>query len=86
MLGTEPGGWCMLGKYFMMELHFQPGLELAVIFLPQPPKCWDCRCGPPHLTPSHVFQYSENVLSHYLPDLEGLLRYGVGGEEEHHLV
>ena len=34
-----------------LELTFvaQAGLELALILLPQPPKCWDYRRAPPHL-------------------------------------
>jgi hypothetical protein len=32
----------------------QAGLEL-VILLPQPPKCWNYRCVPPHSASEHLF-------------------------------
>lgn len=40
-------------------IHYavRAGIELVVVFLPQPPKCRYCRCWPPHLAPPLIYKW-----------------------------
>jgi hypothetical protein len=47
----------VLGLNLALKLYLWPcGLEL-MIFLPQPPKCWDCRYILPCLAEKSLFAY-----------------------------